>query len=236
MQKYKTNPKDSKILAIIPARGGSKGIPNKNIRLLVGKPLIAWSIDEALKSKYINRVIVSTDSDKLAYVSERHKAETVKRSDRLATDTAKVIDVALDLLNFLKKQKYEPDIIILLQPTSPLRTVQDIDKSIRIFLEGKCESVVSFYESDSIAWSFKIERGYAKPFLGKKYLKTRRQDLPNIYLPNGAIYVCTPKSLFKYKSFYGKKVLPYIMSKNRSIDIDYEIDLKIVELTMKRKA
>ena len=226
--------KKNKILAIIPARGSSKDIPKKNIRLLGGKPLIAWSIGEALQSKYINRVIVSTDSDEIASVSRKYKAEIAKRPDELATDMAKTIDVVLDLLNSLKKQKYEPDIVILLQPTSPLRTVQDIDESIKIFLGKKCESVVSFCESNSVLWSFKIEKEYAKPFLGKEYLKKRRQDLPNVYLPNGAVYVSTPKNLLKYKGFYGKKILPYIMPKDRSVDIDYELDFKMAELLMRK--
>lgn len=224
------------ILAIIPARGGSKGLPRKNILPLAGKPVIAWSINAARKSRHINRTIVSTDDREIAGVSKKYGAEVVIRPKELATDKAKTIDVILHLLNSLKeKENYIPDVVVLLQPTSPLRTAKDLDESIKIFLKKKPEFVVSFYESNSILWSFKIEKGYTKSLLGDAYLKRRRQDLGNAYLPNGAIYISTPKNILKYKGFYGKKVFPYIMPENRSVDIDYELDLKIAELIMKMK-
>ncbi len=225
--------KRKKIIAIIPARGGSKGLPGKNIKLLAGKPLIAWTIERALKSKYLDRVIVSTDDKEIAEVSKKYGAEVIERPKKLATDKAKTIDVVSHVLGVLKKEHYVPDIAVLLQPTSPLRVTDDIDESILMFLKNKCDSVISFYESSFPLQGFKMEKKYLKPILGNKYLKTRRQDLPKTYLPNGALYVFTPRDLLKYKTFYPEKILPYIMPSDRSIDIDHEIDLKLAELIIK---
>ena len=227
--------KKYKIIAIIPARGGSKRLPKKNIRTFLGKPLIAWTIERALKSKYLDRVIVSTDNKEIAEISKKYGAEVIKRPKNLAGDKSKVIDTVFQLLNVLKAERYNPEIVVLLQPTSPLRTTNDINGAIQLFLKNKCEAVISFHESDSILWSFKMGKKYLKPILGDKYLKQRSQDLTKVYVPNGALYVFTPKNLLKYKSFYAKDLLPYIMSSQRSMDIDREIDLKLAELIMKRK-
>jgi CMP-N-acetylneuraminic acid synthetase len=228
--------KNKKILAIIPARGGSKGIPRKNIKLLSGKPLMTYTIEVALKSKYLDRVIVSTDDKEIAKISKKYGAEVIKRPKILAIDRAKTIDVIFHLLSVLKKEKYDPDVIVLLQPTSPLRIVKDIDNAIELFLKNKCESIISICESGhSPYWSFKIKSGYLTPILGRKYFKQRRQGLSKSYIPNGAIYISTPKNLFKYKSFYTNKILPYIMPLERSIDIDNETDFKLAELILKKK-
>jgi len=229
--------KNKKILAIIPARGGSRRLPGKNIRKLLGKPLIVWTIEQAKKSKYIDKLIVSTDDKTIAKISKKYGAEVpFLRPKELARDSTKIIDVILNLLSLLKKENYIPDIIALLQPTSPLRTVKDIDNAIELFLKNKCESVISIYESGhSPYWSFKIEKKYLKPVFGWKYFKMRRQDLPKSYTPNGAIYITTTKILHKYKSFYTNKILSYIMPKERSIDIDNEIDFKLTELILKNE-
>jgi len=228
--------KNKKILAIIPARGGSRRLPGKNIRKLLGKPLIVWTIEQAKKSKYIDKLIVSTDDKAIAEISKKYGAEVIKRPKILAIDRAKTIDVIFHLLSVLKKEKYDPEIIVLLQPTSPLRTVKDIDNAIELFLKNKCESVISIYESGhSPYWSFKIGKKYLEPIFSRKYLKQMRQDLPRAYIPNGAIYISRPKVLLKYKSFYCKKILPYIMPAVRSIDIDNETDFKLAELLLKKQ-
>jgi len=228
--------KNKKIIAIIPARGGSKELPRKNIRLLGGKPLIAYTIEAALKSKYLDKVIVSTEDEEIAEISKKYSAEVIVRPKHLATDTAKTIDVLFHILKVLKEEKYIPDIVVLLQPTSPLRTTDDINKAIEIFLKNKCESVVSIYESErSFYWSFKIEKKYLKPLLGWKYFERRRQDLPKIYIPNGAIFISTPKALNKHKSFNTNKILPLIMPLEKSIDIDNEADFKLLELIIKNE-
>jgi len=224
------------VLAVIPARGGSKGIPRKNIRSLNGKPLIAYTIEEAKKSKYISRVIVSTEDDEIAKVSNKYGAEIIKRPLELAKDDTPTIDVVLHILDDLKNKNIEPDIVVLLQPTSPLRTSQDIDNAIKLFMEHDCDSVVSVCEvKHSPYWSFKIENGYLKPIFGEKYLKKRRQELPKAYLPNGALFIATPNVLREYKNFYCKRTIPYIMPTERSIDIDNEVDFLLAELLIKKR-
>lgn len=161
------------VLAIIPARGGSKGLPRKNIRPLNGKPLIAYTIEESKKSEYINRIVVSTEDKEIAEVSNKYGAKIIKRPLELAKDNTPTIDVVLHTLDDLKNN--EPDIIVLLQPTSPLRTSQDIDNAIKSFIEQDCDSVVSVCEIEhSPYWSFEIENNnYLKPIFEEKYLKKK---------------------------------------------------------------
>ena len=226
----------NEILAIIPARGGSKGIPRKNIRLLARKPLIAYSIEASLKSKYIDRVVVSTEDEEIAEISKRYEAEVIERPKEVARDDSPTIDAIFHALEVLKaEENYEPDIAILLQPTSPLRNAEDIDSAIELFLNADCESVVSVCEfKHSPYWCFVIEGGYLKSLFGDEYLRRRRQDLEKVYMPNGAIYISTPENLRIYKSFYCPRTIPYIMPPERSIDIDNEVDLMLAELLMKR--
>jgi len=229
--------KELKIIAIIPARGGSKGLPKKNIRLLAGKPLVARTIESALKSKYINRVIVSTEDKEIAEISQKYKAEVIQRPKKLAADNSDTEDAVFQVLGVLKKDNYIPDVVILLQPTSPLREAKDIDDSLEIFLKNNHQSVVSVSNVEKPPyWCFKVTKEkFLKPAFGWKYFKLRRQDLPKLYAPNGAIYVSSLKNLFKYKSFYSKNILPYIMPSGRSIDIDKEDDLKMAEYYFKNK-
>lgn len=227
--------KNKNIIAIIPARGGSKGVPRKNVKLLAGKPLIAHTIEAALKSKHIERVIVSTEDKEISEISKKYKAEVVKRPKELAADKSKTIDTVFHVLDSLKRENYIPDAVILLQPTSPLRTTDDINKAINLFFQNKCELVISVYESGhSFYLSFKIGKKYLEPIFNRKYLNQTRQDLPRAYIPNGAIYISRPKVLLKYKSFYCRKILPYIMLATRSIDIDNETDFKLAELLLKK--
>lgn len=222
-----------KIVAIIPARGGSKGIPKKNIKPLLGKPLIAWTIWQARKSEYLDKIIVSTENDEIAEVSRDWSAEIIKRPKELAKDESPTIDAVFHLLEVLRTENYNPNIVVLLQPTSPLRTAKDIDNAIDLFLNSDCESVVSVCEAKHPPyWSFKIDGGYLKHLFGNEYLKMRRQDLPKTYMPNGAIYISTPQMLYKYKSSYCEKTIPYVMPAERSIDIDTEIDFMLAELVM----
>jgi len=224
-----------KIVGLIPARGGSKRIPKKNIRLLAGKPLIAYSIEAALKSKYINRVIVSTDDREISKISKKYGAEVIKRPSELAKDDSLTVDAIKHAIKILKKNKYFPDIIVLLQPTSPLRNTEDIEKSVELFLNNECKSVISVCEyKESPYWSLTIEENYAKPVFGWDYFFKRSQDLPKIYTLNGAIFITTVKNLFKYNGFFNDKIIIYIMPADRSIDIDEEIDFKFAELLLKK--
>lgn len=225
----------NKIVAIIPARGGSKKILRKNIKLLCGKPLVAYTIIAAKKSKYSDNFYVSTEDEEIAEISRRYGAEVIERPEELAKDETPTIDVIFHFLEILKMKNYNPDIIVLLQPTSPLRNAEDIDNAIKLFLDSDCESVVSVCEAEHPPyWSFKIEEKYLKPLFDKRYLRMRRQDLERTYIPNGAIYVSTPQTLYKYKGFYCNYNIPYIMPIERSVDIDNELDFMLAELLMKK--
>lgn len=225
---------DKKILAIIPARGGSKGLPGKNIKKFGGRPLIARTIEPAKKSKYISRVAVATDAKDIARVSKKYGAEVVSLPKNLTTDTSPVSGAVLFSLDWFKKQGETFDLLVLLQPTSPLRNAQDIDQAIETFLKGRGRSLVSVTESDHPPyWMFKIEK-YLKPLFSAKYLKMRKQDIPETYRPNGAIYVLPVKTFLKHKKFYVGKVTPYIMPTLRSVDIDTLTDFLYAELLFKQ--
>ena len=224
-----------KIISIIPARGGSKGLPRKNVALLDGKPLIAYSIESALKSNLVNRVIVSTEDAEIAVVSRRHGSEVSNRPKELAQDDTPTISVVQQVLHQLEGDGYIAEVVVLLQPTTPLRTSEDIDAAIQLFLTSNCQSVVSICEMEhSPYWSFQVEKGYLKPLLGEKYLNIRRQDLPKVYLPNGALFVSSPRILYETKSFYSSRTIPYIMPPERSIDIDSENDLLDAEILLEK--
>jgi CMP-N-acetylneuraminic acid synthetase len=224
-----------KIVAIIPARGGSRGIPSKNIKRLFGEPLIAWTIKQAKKSGYLDEIIVSTEDEEIAEISRKYGAEIIKRPEELAKDESPTIDAVFHVLEILRTENYNSNIVVLLQPTSPLRTAKDIDNAIELFLNSNYESVVSVCEIEHPPyWSFKIKGEYLEPLFGNEYLKMRRQDLHKTYMPNGAIYISTPQILYKYRSFYCEKTIPYIMPAERSIDIDTEIDFMLAELLMRK--
>lgn len=226
-----------KIIAIIPARGGSKGIPKKNIKFLIGKPLIAYTIEAALKSKYLDRTIVFTEDKEIAEISKKYRAEIINRPVKLAKDNTPTSDVILHVLSVLKREDYNPDIIVLLQPTSPLRDVKDIDSAIRLFFNKNGDSLISVSLSKELPfWTHKIDkRGFIKPLLGFKNYYKRRQELPKTYMENGAICLTTPENIYKYNEFYTKKTLPYIMPFKNSIDIDEPLDFYFAEFLLKNE-
>lgn len=213
-------------LAIIPARGGSKRLPRKNVLDLCGKPLIAWSIEAALKSKYIHKVVVSSDDDEILEISKKFGAETIKRPDELASDTATTFDAIKHTIDNFEKYDY----IVLLQPTSPLRDEKHIDKAIE-FLENKnADAVVSVCEIEhSPLWSNTLPPdGKMNNFLRDEILNKRSQDLDKYYRLNGAIYICATAKLLEEKSFFLKdNIFAYVMDRESSVDIDEEIDFKM---------
>jgi CMP-N-acetylneuraminic acid synthetase len=224
------------MLAIIPARGGSKGLPKKNIRVLHGKPLIVHTIQAALQSRFISRTLVSTDDPDIVGVSKKSGAEVMMRPSELATDTASTIDVVLYCLSLLEEQGWQPDCVILLQPTSPLRTVHDIDDSIALLGEEKVDSVISVQENEHPPyWSCIIEDHFLKPAFGDQYFRLRRQEIPTTYAPNGAIYIATPEYLKQHRIFYGERTLPFVMPRERSVDIDTEMDFLLAEAIMNKR-
>lgn len=227
--------KNLKILAIIPARGGSRGILRKNIRLLAGKPLVAYTIEAALHSRLINRVVVSTEDEEIAEIAKKYGAEIIERPEELARDESPTIDAIKHVIETLReKDNYNPDIIVLLQPTTPLRIVEDINNAVELFLNNDCESVVSVCETNPYL-SLTIKNKYIEPIFGWDYFYKRRQDLPNSYSLNGAIYITAIENLNKYNSFLNNKTVAYVMLYERSIDIDEEIDFKLAEFFLRKK-
>ena len=229
-----------KILAIITARGGSKGIPQKNTRELLGKPLIAYSIQAALQSRTLNKIIVSTDNETIAHISKKYGAEVpFLRPKHLATDTATSLSVLQHAVSYLaEKEGYLADIIVCLQPTSPLRSAGDIDQAVTLCMNTGADSVVSLCKVEHHPyWMKKVVEGRVYPLMevdDEEY--PRRQDLPPVYQLNGAIYVTRKKILMEEERVLGEHTLAHIMSQERSIDIDTPIDLKLAELIMKGEA
>jgi len=221
-----------KVLAIIPARGGSKGIPKKNIRLLAGKPLLEYTIDAAKNSNELHKIVVSTDNPEIGSVAENAGIDVIIRPPELAQDTSPIIDTVSHVMTVLKEREgFLPDVIVLLQPTSPLRTTEDIDGAIRAFLTGVFDSVISVCETDhSPYWCCTLAEQKLKPLFNKKLSTSRRQDLPHTYRPNGAIFITSPDSLKRYSGFITRNTGPFIMPGNRSIDIDTPMDLQFVNL------
>jgi len=232
---------NKKVLAIIPARGGSKGLPNKNIRTLHGKPLIVWSIDEGKKSKYIDKLIVSTDSKKIATVAKRYGAEVpFMRPKELALDTSATMDVLFHALDFFKKKGEIYDYIVLLEPTSPLRTVEDINIALERLANHKSAKAmvgVAKLESGHPEFNVKINKnGFIKPFLGGDLIICkRRQDLDGIYFFEGTIYISDVNTLKNKKTFYHEKTMAYPVERYKSFEVDEGIDLVIIEAIMKFK-
>lgn len=225
---------NKKILAIIPARGGSKGIPHKNIMDLKGKPLIAYSIEAALQSKYIDYTLVSTDDIDIKKVSEKFGAEVpFLRPRSISDDNAKTIDVVKHALNFLSEANMEFDYIILLQPTSPLRNFNDIDEAIEILISKNKGSLVSVCEVEENPLIMRvIDNNKLKPIIKSESYSLRRQDFPEFYILNGAIYINKISMILKEKCFVNEDTIPYIMDRNKSIDIDNMLDARIVELIL----
>lgn len=221
-----------KILAVIPARSGSKGLKDKNIKLLNGKPLMAYTIEAALNSKCFDKVVVSTDSEVYAKIAEEYGAEIpFLRSEHLADDETTTNEVIIDLLTELEKRGEKYDSLMILQPTSPLRTSEDIKKSVELMKEKSANAVVSLCEVDhsplyvgEVLDDLKID-GFIK-----KDVSTRRQDQPNYYRLNGAIYLTNIAYFIKHQDFYRDKCYAYVMDRRRSIDIDDEFDFQLAEI------
>lgn len=219
-----------KVLGIIPARGGSKTVPRKNIKTLAGKPLIAWTIEEAHKSQYIDRLILSSNDAEIISVAEHWGCEVpFVRPAHLAEDETPGIRPVIHAINTIS-EKY--DYIVLLQPTSPLRMVSDIDECIRYCIQEDapvCVSVCAVEKSPH--WMYTLnEQKKICPLMQTGHFINRRQDFPPVYALNGAVYVAKTNYLLKEKSFITEETLAYIMPAERSPDIDNEIDFLYCDL------
>lgn len=219
-------------LAIIPARGGSKRLPRKNVLDLAGKPLIAWSIEAGLKSKYIDKVIVTSDDDEILGIANEFGSDTIKRPDELASDTATSFDAIKHTINNIDRYDY----IVLLQPTSPLRTADQIEEAIELLESKSADAVISVCEMDhSPLWSNTLPNDNSmQGFLRDEILNKRSQDLEPYYRLNGAIYICDTNRLLEEKSFLFKEnIFAYKMDRESSVDIDEKIDFQFAEILIK---
>jgi CMP-N,N'-diacetyllegionaminic acid synthase len=227
--------KNKTFLAIIPARGGSKRLPRKNVLDLNGKPLIAHSIEAGLNSKYIDKVMVTSDDDEILSISKKYGADTIQRPDKLASDTATTFDAIKHAVDNYEKFDY----IILLQATSPLRNEKHIDEAIELLESKKSNAVVSVCEMDhSPLWSNTLDESLSMVgFLKDEVLNKRSQDLEKYYRLNGAIYICKTEKLLQEKSFFlADNIFSYQMDRKSSIDIDEKLDLLHALMLMNESA
>lgn len=227
--------KGKKILAVIPARGGSKGVPRKNIKMLAGRPLIAWTIEEAKKSKYIDMCIVSTEDEEIKSVAEAcGGCVPFMRPAELAEDSTPGIEPVLHAV----KMTPGYDFVVMLQVTSPFRRVEDIDGAIAYCLDKSYESCVSVTEvSHSPFWMYQLdEKKKMHPILQiEKEKSYQRQKLPKIYQLNGAVYVASIDFVKKQYGFIGDNTVGYVMPQERSYDIDSMLDFEVVEILMRKQ-
>lgn len=224
-----------RVLGIIPARGGSKGVPRKNIREVAGKPLIAYSIMAAQSSRLLTRCIVSTDDTETAEISAALGCEVMDRPAELAQDDTPTVSVVKHIFERLESEDELFDYGLVLQPTSPLRTGLDIDSALQALFQSDADSIVSVYQvSDHHpARMYKLNNGLLTP-LDEKFASARRQELPPIYHRNGAIYAFR-RSLLDKNTLLGDRILPYIMEEDRSLNIDTEYDLVLADFVLSRK-
>ena len=227
-----------KILALIPARGGSKRLPGKNVRLLGGKPLIVWSIDAAKGIPEICDILVSTDSSEIAAIcKETGVLVPWLRPGELATDSASSVDVAIHALDWYESKHGAVDGILLLQPTSPFRTKETICTGIALFAKHGHSSVVGVSRTHAHPmWALKIEGGLLVPFIPGAGLETRSQDLPVVFVVNGSLYLIAPNKLRSSRSFRGQFSVPIINAFSREIvDIDTPLDFEFAQFLVQNQ-
>ncbi|GAB7256605.1 acylneuraminate cytidylyltransferase family protein [Polaribacter sp. OB-PA-B3] len=215
-----------KVLAIIPARGGSKGIPMKNIINFRGKPLMQWTIEAALQSNYITDILVSSDSDEILEVAKKNKdVLLLKRPNYLAEDSTRTEPVLKHAITSLQNKKY--DYIILLQPTSPLRDSKDIDASFKKIEKHNADSLISVCNVEHHPYkTFKLDKnGFLKGIINNDFPFSPRQILPETYRANGAIYIIKTKKFLEKELLITDNTIDYQMSKLKSLDIDTKEDL-----------
>ncbi|QDM00880.1 acylneuraminate cytidylyltransferase family protein [Aliarcobacter butzleri] len=232
--------KDRTFLAIIPARGGSKGLPGKNIKELCGKPLISWSIEAGLKSKYLDEVMVTTDSKDIAYIAKQYGASVpFLRPDVLASDTATSFDAIKHTIEFYKNElDKEFNYIVLLEPTSPLRRGSDIDTAIEQLFNSNADSIVGICRTEDqnpAFLVFKNEKDFISGYENHDIKVLRRQDIKDVYFFEGTIYISKTDVLLNKKTFYHENTIGYVVPKYKSLEIDDIDDFIMVEAIMKHK-
>ena len=233
----------SNILALIPARGGSKGIPGKNIMEIAGKPLIAYSILQAIKSKHIDRIIVSTDDKEIANISKKWGAEVpFLRPPEFAQDMSPDIEVFRHTLRWLEKEEnYKPQLIIHLRPTGPVRKIELIDMAIEKIMQhpeaDALRSVSLSLQTPYKMWEIE-ENEMMKPLLKIEHIldcqSLPRQALPTVYWQNGYVDIIRPRSILEYHSMWGRKVLPFVIEE-QILELDYPDNIPAIEKALKNE-
>lgn len=221
------------MLAVIPARGGSKGVPGKNIKELAGKPLIVYTIEAAITSNIFEKVIVSTDSPQIAEIAVDFGAEVpFLRPQEISGDLTSSDDVIFHALSYYQQQGIEYEEVCKLQPTSPLRNSRHLQEAYQLFCERNADFLVSVCECEhSPLWSGVVGDDLRLDnFISEKVKRACRQDLPTYYRLNGAIYMGKTNQFYENKSFLGKNSVAYIMRQEDSVDIDSQLDFKIAEI------
>lgn len=243
----KKNKSKNEVLGVIPARGGSKGLPRKNIKELLGKPLIVWSIDEVKRSKLITRTIVLTDDEEIAEIAKKAGAEVPYiQPVEVSTDTSGDVEYLTYALDWLQKnENYTPDIILRLPPTSPLRTATHIDEGIKTLLENTeadaSRPIVEVDKHPYKMWKIVEDGPYIEPFLSKDFTgmdepyNKQRQLFPKVYSHTGAMDVICLATLVEQRSTSGKKLAYFFMKPEDSINIDSQMDFDIAELYLQKR-
>jgi CMP-N-acetylneuraminic acid synthetase len=241
LTKIKQAQTKEKILAVIPARGGSKGVLRKNVRFICGRPLISYTIETALKVQHLlYRVIVSSEDEEIATIARQYGADVpFLRPPELSGDNVPTLPVLKHAAEFIEKRDgVTLDWILLLQPTDPFRSEEDIRAALDLAQEGGCDSVISVVQVFSVhpILMKRIEDNRLLPYCIEEKEGTRRQDYqPPAYMRNGAIYLTRRKVLMEKNSIWGEVIRPYVMPQERSIGVDSELDLKLVEILMKER-
>ena len=227
------------ILGVIPARSGSKSVKDKNIRPLGGRPLMAWSIKTALACKQLDKVVVSTDSQKYANLAKFYGADVVMRSKELAEDDTTMVQVLQHAIKEIEKTGNKIDLVVLLDPTSPLKTVEDIASCVRKIQENKVDTVETVTETEHnpifIMGTVNTNGEFVYLFKKQALSLTRRQDAPKIYRENAAVLVTTRKMVMEKKHLFNGKLMAVIMPQERSVHIDNLIDWKLAESLIKHE-
>jgi CMP-N-acetylneuraminic acid synthetase len=225
------------VLGIVLARGGSKGVPRKNMCLVGGKPLLYWSFQAAKSSKLLTRTLFSTDDPEMATYARSEQVEVpFMRPVELATDSASAINVTLHALKWLEEQEgYRPDYVVLLQPTSPLRTAADIDACIQLAVERSADGVVSVMHCPAHPYLMRTidDQEVLHPFINTPLSAGQKQQLPTVYSLNGAVYVARRTVLQETRTWHPAGALAYVMPDERSLDVDTHWDLKLVDLVLR---
>ena len=218
-------------VALIPARGGSKGLKKKNLYPVNNKPLISWTIESAISSHYLEQIFVSSDDNSILEIASKEGVNCIERPASLAEDTSSMESVIMHSIEQIDKQGIGFKYLILLQPTSPLRDSKDIDLACKKFIQLKANSLISVtnVESSVLKTLVKDDNGFLRPAFDNKFPSMNRQQLPLAYRPNGAIYIINKKLFLNNPTLFQKDTAMYEMKENKSIDVDSINDIHTIE-------